>query len=292
MLRKYRETAQHLRLLRGYRMIATNSEHMRAECLRHGFPADRVRLVHLYVTGADTEVEGRGSKVEGRGSREICTRPDEGGNPRPPAPGPRPWRLLFLGRMDFLKGGGTLLEALPQARAALDRPLHVTFAGEGPMRGDWQRQAARVQARAAGLTVEFPGWVTGPERDRIMAGSDLVVMPSLWPEPFGLSGPEAGLRGVPAVAFAAGGMPDWLQDGVNGHLAPADPPTAAGLAGAIVKCLRDEGAHARLCRGAAEVARRFSMERHLAGLMRVLAEACSEVRRSEVRGRRIATSDL
>jgi glycosyltransferase involved in cell wall biosynthesis len=176
--------------------------------------------------------------------------------------------------MEFLKGGGTLLEALPRVRAALSRPLHVTLAGDGPLRRDWQRQAARVQARAPGLTVEFPGWVAGPERDRIVAGSDLVVMPSLWPEPFGLSGPEAGLRGVPAVAFASGGMPDWLQDGVNGYLAPADPPTAAGLAEAIVNCLRDEDTHARLRRGAAEVARRFSMERHLAALLRVLAEAC------------------
>ena len=50
------------------------------------------------------------------------------------------------------------------------------------------------------------------------------MVPSIWPEPFGQVGPEAGLYGVPAAAFAVGGTPSWLTDGVNGRLAPGDPP--------------------------------------------------------------------
>ena len=69
--------------------------------------------------------------------------------------------------------------------------------------------------------------------------SDLLVVPSIWPEPFGQVGPEAGLYGVPVAAFAVGGTPSWLTDGVNGLLAAGDPPTAAGLAESIVGCLAD-----------------------------------------------------
>ena len=53
-----------------------------------------------------------------------------------------------------------------------------------------------------------------------MKASRLLVVPSVWPEPFGSVGMAAARCGVPAAAFAVGGIPQWLHDGVNGHLAP------------------------------------------------------------------------
>ncbi len=105
--------------------------------------------------------------------------------------------------------------------------------------------------------------------DELLDSCDLQVVPSLWPEPFGLVGPEAGLRGVPAAAFSVGGVPDWLIDGVNGYLAPGDPPTATGLAEAIVRCLRDPSEHAELRKGAVKIAEQFSIKSHLVALMDV-----------------------
>ena len=105
--------------------------------------------------------------------------------------------------------------------------------------------------------------------------ADLLVVPSVWPEPFGLVGPEAGLHGVPAAGFAVGGIPEWLQDGVNGCLAPGDPPTTAGLADAIVRCLADPDTHRRLRQEAVRCAQRFSMTRHLAELELALGGARS-----------------
>ena len=52
--------------------------------------------------------------------------------------------------------------------------------------------------------------------------------------------------GVPAAAFDVGGIRDWLIDGQTGALAPGDPPTAAGLATAIVACVHDETRRAAL----------------------------------------------
>ena len=98
-------------------------------------------------------------------------------------------------------------------------------------------------------------------------------MPSLWPEPFGLVGLEAARHRLPVAAFAVGGIPDWLRPGVNGYLAPGDPPTARGLADAIIACLKDPETHARLRDGAGRVAAEFSLDRHMDALMRVLNDA-------------------
>ena len=105
---------------------------------------------------------------------------------------------------------------------------------------------------------------------RSSRAADLLVVPSLWPEPFGLVGLEAARHRLPVAAFAVGGIPDWLRPGVNGYLAPGDPPTPGGLADAIIACLEDPQTHARLCDGAARVAAEFDFEHHMEALMRVL----------------------
>jgi glycosyltransferase involved in cell wall biosynthesis len=71
---------------------------------------------------------------------------------------------------------------------------------------------------------------------------------------------------VPVAAFNVGGVTDWLIDGVNGHLAPGDPPTASGLSQAIIKCLQDPAAYNRLRRGAVQIAQQFNLKNHLAAL--------------------------
>ncbi len=248
MLRDYWRQGQRLELLSRYKAIVTHSRHMETEYLKHGLAADRSHQFPYYL--AKHEDFGTPVGASARLSRQ-------------------PSRLLFLGRMDPLKGGQRLLEALPQVAASLNRPLQVTFAGDGPQRSVWERAAASLQERIPSFRVAFVGWLASEARDAALSQADVLVIPSLWPEPFGLVGPEAGLRGVPAVAFAVGGIPDWLEEGINGCLAPGHPPTASGLAEAIVRCLENPIAHARLCRGAFEVAQRFTMGKHVARLQEI-----------------------
>ena len=245
MAREYRRQANRMRLLGRYQRIITHSTHMRREYLHQGFP-------EAFVTAIPYAVRNGGA------SR------------RPAAHEPgAPWRLLFVGRMEAIKGGETLLQSLPAIAADLDAPLQVTFVGDGRQRADWEERAREVQVRCPRVTVRFTGWMVGEEVDACFAGADLLVMPSLWPEPFGCVGPEAGRCGVPAVAFAVGGIPEWLEDGVNGILAPGDPPTARGLSRAVVRCLRDPIEHARMGEAAIRISARFTMESHLEALIPV-----------------------
>ncbi|MCR6679845.1 glycosyltransferase, partial [Escherichia marmotae] len=64
------------------------------------------------------------------------------------------------------------------------------------------------------MEFEFTGWLAQNQLAALMKSSDLLVVPSLWPEPFGSVGPAAGRHGLPAAAFAVGGIPQWLAEGV------------------------------------------------------------------------------
>jgi glycosyltransferase involved in cell wall biosynthesis len=248
MGRDFRRQRSRLELLGRYAAIVTHSRRMESEYLKHGFPPERVHRVPWCV------------RENGGPVPQAAVRP--GSDSRP--------HLVFLGRMTWVKGGHVLLHALPGIRAMLGRDIRVTFAGDGPERATWERHAARLQKRQPGLDVTFAGWLTPGQRDSLLDDSDLLVLPSIWPEPFGQVGIEAGRRGVPTAAFAVGGVPDWLEDGVNGFLAPADPPSPRGLAAAVANCLNNPETLTRLRQGAADVAGRYSIAAHLARLEPIL----------------------
>lgn len=255
MARLYRRESDHLKLLSNYATIVTASEHMRREYLRQGLEQGFVRMIPPPI-----------AENEPAEKRRSCARSKED------LTAERDWKLLFLGRMTPLKGGEVLLDALPELASRLSRPLRLIFAGDGPARARWERRAVQVGSRLSGGAIEFRGWLSGSAYWNTLAEADLLVMPSLWPEPFGRAGLEAGRYGVPSAAFAAGGIPEWLIDGINGHLALGNPASASGLAEAIWRCIGNREHHAQLCAGARRQAARFSIEQHIDGLCALFDE--------------------
>jgi glycosyltransferase involved in cell wall biosynthesis len=242
MWRLYREQSRRLELLRKYRAVLTNSTHMKTELDRHGV---RSTVVPFPVTTAASSGTRRGGAA---------------------------LSLLFVGRMHELKGGLFLLDSLPEVQRALNRPVRLIMAGDGPDRRLWGERARRIQTEHDDIEITFPGWQSAEQVDVLMTSADLLVVPSVWPEPFGCVGPEAAQHGVPAAAFAVGGIGEWLHDGTNGHLAEARPPSAISLAGAIVACVQNPEHYADLSRGARRVGATFTLERHLPELMRVFQQ--------------------
>jgi glycosyltransferase involved in cell wall biosynthesis len=177
--------------------------------------------------------------------------------------------------MERPKGGDLCLEAAALAAQALDRPLYLTFAGDGRERGAWGRRARSLERRTNRLTVEFSGWLDTDGMERALAAADLLVLSSIWPEPYGRVGLEAGRHGVPVAAFAVGGIPEWLEDGMNGRLAAAHPPRASALAAAIAACLGDPEQHRRLRAGARAAAARHGFAAHAAALEALFHELVS-----------------
>jgi glycosyltransferase involved in cell wall biosynthesis len=252
MLADFRRAARRLAMLRSTHAVLVASEYVRAEFLRNGLSPEAVRCVGLPIVDRGG-VPPTTSQVAGDAQRVS------------------PVRLILAGRMEPLKGGQLLLDELPSIAAALGRPVVAIFAGDGRARPAWARRAEAIVRRHPNLHIEFTGWVDATALNSLFDSSDLLVMPSLWPEPFGMVGPEAGIRGLPTAAFAAGGIPEWLTDGLNGALARG-PQSAASLADAVIRCLRDPIEHERLRRGAIEQAKRFNPQRHLDFVANVIGE--------------------
>jgi len=100
----------------------------------------------------------------------------------------------------------------------------------------------------------------------------VVVMPSLWPEPFGLVGIEALAAGRPVIASATGGVGDWLEHGVSGLL--VKPGDVQDLARALNQLLADpQRQRAMGIAGREAVNARFSPERHVAAVLEAYGEA-------------------
>jgi glycosyltransferase involved in cell wall biosynthesis len=182
-------------------------------------------------------------------------------DPIPPMSKRLTGKIVFVGRLTDVKGGKYLIQAIPKAARRLNRNLTLTVAGDGPERPVLEETAQRL-----GVAVEFAGWVDTGQKLELLRSADLLAVPSVWPEPFGLVGIEAGWLGVPAVGYAVGGIPDWLIAGESGEVAPGDPPTVDGLAEAMVRALASPEHYARLCQGAWKLAQRFTIEHHLAQL--------------------------
>jgi glycosyltransferase involved in cell wall biosynthesis len=243
----YRTQTTRLGMLRSVAAVMTLSYHMAEELQRNGVPAERIRVVPPFVQPSPVVRAPR--------------RPHEAA------------KLLFLGRLEPLKGVRQLLDALGPLADRLTRPVSLVVAGDGGERDALEAHAASLFTFDGRIQVRFTGWQVQSGRARLLAEADALVVPSVWPEPFGLVGLEAASAGVPAVAFAVGGIPEWLRDGENGCLAPADGARPALLAEAIARCVASPGDLARLSAGARAVAAQWTIERHLAMLDEALALA-------------------
>jgi glycosyltransferase involved in cell wall biosynthesis len=219
---------------------------MADEMIRNGVSADRLHVVPPFVP-----------IVAPSADRPVDRSPD------------RAIRLLYLGRLEPLKGVDRLLTAVPIVAKALERPVSLVVAGDGTRRPELERMAAGICAGDSRVRIEFAGWQNESGRAQQFAHADALVVPSLWPEPFGLVGIEAASAGVPAVAFATGGIPEWLEEGANGCLARSESAEPSDLAAAIVRCVKDAGTLERLRDGARRAASRWTRERHVEGLERV-----------------------
>ncbi len=181
-----------------------------------------------------------------------------------PSP-PNPRQMLFVGRLEPEKGLDLLLAALREIAG----PWRLVVAGDGHMRPHLEISSAFA---TGDRQVEFLGWVGRQEVTNLYHESGLVIVPSLWPEPFGRVGPEAAVAGRPVVASAVGGIPDWLEDRVTGSLVPAGD--VAALRQAIQHLLDSPAEQERLGRTAREEALvRWRAESHIESVLDCFARA-------------------
>jgi len=115
--------------------------------------------------------------------------------------------VLFFGRLEPYKGVGEVI-----ALARRLPGLRFVIAGTGSMQQEVQHQAAALP------NLYFRGPLTGDALLREIDAAFVVLVPSLWPEAFGLTAAEAHMRSVPVVASNIGGLTETVRDSIDGFL--------------------------------------------------------------------------
>ncbi|HVP38327.1 MAG TPA: glycosyltransferase [Candidatus Saccharimonadales bacterium] len=212
------------------------STFQREALARFGWPGERTALVPHFVRTAGVE----------------------------PSPG-EPRTAGYLGRLSAEKGLLVLLEALRRAAPELPSGWSFLLAGDGPQR-------AALEAAAQGLPVRFLGSLDGPELVEFWRRVRFTVMPSRWYEVRPIALHEAFARGKPALGSDLGSIPELVQPGRTGWLAP--PGDVEAWAAALVRAFSEPEEALRLGREARRMAEtELTPQRHLAALLAAYARA-------------------
>jgi glycosyltransferase involved in cell wall biosynthesis len=231
-------------------MIAV-SESVRRDVMETlGLPAARVRVI---TNGVDLE------RFRAAGVRRQAVRAEWGAAPGDVV-------FVFAARLVEQKRCRDFLEAF---RRLQNRPgggrLRAWVLGDGPLRGELERQAAALRAPDA---VRFAG-----RRDDVedfLAAADLFVLPSTR-EGFSNALVEAMAAGLPAIASDVGGNAEALRNGTDGLIVPASDIDQLTEAMGLLAVNADE--RRTMGDSAAERAEAFGIDRMIENVERLYAES-------------------
>jgi glycosyltransferase involved in cell wall biosynthesis len=237
----YQDKIRELELNRRFHRLLVATQFMKDELLRNAFDADKIEM-----------------------------------HPPVPPSGDASWKssfsdrncIVYAGQIIRGKGVDVLLESLAQVRA----PFNCFIFGDGD-----HREFCEKLSHKLGLAdrVTFKGYVSPDEIAIFYRKCSVVVVSSVWPEPFGAVGLEAMRFGLPVVAFDAGGIREWLSNGENGFLVPW--MDRAAFAARVEELLGDKALARQMgeC-GRQLVAERFDFSKYITGLEELFRDAISQ----------------
>jgi glycosyltransferase involved in cell wall biosynthesis len=156
--------------------------------------------------------------------------------------GPEHVVVAFLGQIRDIKG---VADFIAMARKIPDPGARFLIAGEcrDPKKFPGSYSEQDIEEMAGGDTrIRYIGYVK--EVENVYHTADIIVVPSRWQEPLGLINLEAGACRKPVVATRVGGIPEVVEDGVNGYLVA--PGNVDGLAERVRQLITDPALRARL----------------------------------------------
>jgi D-inositol-3-phosphate glycosyltransferase len=173
--------------------------------------------------------------------------------------------VLFVGRIEPLKGVDTLIQAMCcLSLKDASRPVHLSIIGGDPsasresMTVEMKRLQTLCDELALGQTVLFLGKRDQDKLPYYYSAAEVLVMPSHY-ESFGMVALEAMACGTPVIASEVGGLAYLVRDGETGFTIPSDEPDT--LCEKLSWLLNDPELHARMSGQAAEYAKDYAWEK-------------------------------
>ena len=216
------------------------SNAVKEQYIRAGFEPERIEVIY---NGIDPRFLTLPRAERDPGMRERC-------------------RLLFVGRLRVEKGVLVVFRALDvlnnEQEGGIRGKVHLDIFGAGDEVYIREMERFLREKDLKGLAT-FHGTVSQDELIRQYDDADMLLVPSLWQEPFGLVVVEAMARGAPVIASDLGGPAEILTHEVNGLL--VEPNNERALALAIKDLLEHPEKRQRLGKAAREtVEQRFTMQ--------------------------------
>ena len=174
--------------------------------------------------------------------------------------------LLFVGRIEPLKGIDILIRAIAQMRKSdvMEKCPHYLYIIGGDPNGryvnldeEMKRLKALCEELGVGDMIIFLGKKDQDTLQYYYSAAEIVVMPSNY-ESFGMVALEAMACGTPVVATQVGGLQHLVQDGVTGFTVPHNNPTA--LEEKMTQLICQDELRAEMKQNSVNYARTFSWD--------------------------------
>jgi D-inositol-3-phosphate glycosyltransferase len=184
--------------------------------------------------------------------------------------------ILFVGRIEPLKGVDTLIHAMTCLKFQnMRRPVYLAIIGGEPdadpdeMTAEMTRLQQLCDDLAMGQTVVFLGKRAQDTLPYYYSAAEVLVMPSFY-ESFGMVALEAMACGTPVIASQVGGLAFLVRDGETGFHVPEGDPAA--LCDKLTLLLSDRELRERMGKCAAEYAQGYNWEKIAAQIVDVYDE--------------------
>lgn len=174
-----------------------------------------------------------------------------------------PYRIVYIGRLEKIKGVDLLIEAFAHLKERYDVTLDIVGGG---------KEAEQLKARTMEYSLFDEIHFRGEKTDikEYLKKANVFVYPSVCEEVFGISLVEALAFGVPCVANRVGGIPEIVIDGINGTL--TDEMSAVGISTAIERLIiaYQSGEIEKYSYEARRTAEKFTIEKNCSRVYEIL----------------------
>ena len=161
-----------------------------------------------------------------------------------------PTRLLYVGQIIPHKGVLTAIEALKLIVQKYNT-ITLTIVGGSVIKGYEEQVHNFVHSLGLGNNIHFTGLISHENMPRIYNEHDILIFPSLWDEPFGITLLEAMASGLVVVGTATGGSGEILQHEINALIFPKGDANAC--AAELLRLIEDPDLFDRLKQNAGNI---------------------------------------